>query len=470
MSLAALDGRLGPVSFTLRRAISVTVLASVAAFQISRSGVGRIAGWAAAIAALAVVTRAPSVPIALIGFVVALAAIQIGAQHGSSEERLAVALPWACLSYVALRLAVDLVPHAAAMAQMVERGAGSYIRRTRGVDDKFSFTVLGGAPVALGVLYLLWPRRGERALARPVLAIVAPLTWFAALGVVMPGASAGPLAALNRGAFHGLFWLAVAVAVDALATRRQNPADAEDQQPPTPTAHRNRLPLTAVCLAAAFAGVCLIGTACTGTARGKAIRVHNYGGRDWDRPEFGRFGGFSGGMFGLLPVYCRAEGYGFDVIEHWREVPSGKTPLSGKESGAASARQEAPPSKLAADPPAPEKPKSKAPAPAENARDKPLERLRTILGAAGAWASKFAPPPKPVLRPTDAIEPADLVGTQILVLINSPKVWDEHGRRTVLDFVARGGSLLVLGDHTDVFGLMRGFNSLLGPFGIKFPI
>ena len=34
--------------------------------------------------------------------------------------------------------------------------------------------------------------------------------------------------------------------------------------------------------------------------------------------------------------------------------------------------------------------------------------------------------------------------------------------------MARGGSLLVLGDHTDVFGLMRGFNTLLGPLGIRF--
>jgi hypothetical protein len=37
-----------------------------------------------------------------------------------------------------------------------------------------------------------------------------------------------------------------------------------------------------------------------------------------------------------------------------------------------------------------------------------------------------------------------------------------------MDFVTNGGSLLVLGDHTDVFGLMRSFNSLLEGYGIKF--
>src|SRR5262249_32483956 len=114
------------------------------------------------------------------------------------------------------------------------------------------------------------------------------------------------------------------------------------------------------------------------------------------------------------------------------------------------------------------KPRSEASAWALNATTNPLERLGAMLALGAAWASKFAPPPKPLLRPTDAIEPADLAGAPILLLINSPKVWGEQERRPVLDFVAQGGSLLVLGDHTDVFGLMRGFNSLLAPLGIKF--
>ncbi len=72
------------------------------------------------------------------------------------------------------------------------------------------------------------------------------------------------------------------------------------------------------------------------------------------------------------------------------------------------------------------------------------------------------------MRPTETIELADLDKTQILILINSPKLWDDGQRRLILDFVARGGSLLILGDHTDVFGLMRGFNSFLEPIGIRF--
>ncbi len=69
---------------------------------------------------------------------------------------------------------------------------------------------------------------------------------------------------------------------------------------------------------------------------------------------------------------------------------------------------------------------------------------------------------------TDEIEAADIAGAQILVLINSPKRWMAAERRVVLNFVSAGGSLLVLGDHTDVFGLMRGFNTLVGPEGVRF--
>jgi hypothetical protein len=66
---------------------------------------------------------------------------------------------------------------------------------------------------------------------------------------------------------------------------------------------------------AAMAGVCLVGTAFIGPAAGRSARVHNHGGLDWDRPEFGRFGAFSSGMFGLWPVYGRAEGYDFGIID-----------------------------------------------------------------------------------------------------------------------------------------------------------
>lgn len=146
----------------------------------------------------------------------------------------------------------------------------------------------------------------------------------------------------------------------------------------------SRLLLTSACAASVLAGATLAGVAFPGAPAGRRILVHNRGGLDWDWPVFGKFGAFSGGMFGLLPVYCRANGYGFEVLDR------------------------------------------------------------------------------------DRVTPQDLSGFQILILINSPKVWEGEERRAVHDFVARGGGLLILGDHTDVFGLMRGFNSLLDEFGILF--
>ncbi len=67
-----------------------------------------IAGWTTAIAALALVMRAPSVQLALVAYVVALAVIEIDGESRSSGNPLAPGLMPACLSYVSIRFAVDL--------------------------------------------------------------------------------------------------------------------------------------------------------------------------------------------------------------------------------------------------------------------------------------------------------------------------------------------------------------------------
>ncbi len=68
----------------------------------------------------------------------------------------------------------------------------------------------------------------------------------------------------------------------------------------------------------------------------------------------------------------------------------------------------------------------------------------------------------------DRLLPGDLEGFDVLVTINNPRLWDA-GERSALDgFLRSGGGLLVLGDHTDVFGLQQGFNSLLEEYGLRF--
>ncbi|MFI5454081.1 MAG: DUF4350 domain-containing protein [Isosphaerales bacterium] len=549
-SLLFLDGQLGPLSFTLRRATAFAVLAVIAATRWTRggqvaapethNGAGgvrvprngsnraspspdfqrststsslrrRFAGLAGVVAAVAIVARAPSVPIALVGFVVALAAIDMGLGPCSAGAWLPAGLVAACLSYVAIRFAVDLVPQGGWGAETVAWAGSRYINNARGFDTHPSNTALGGPTAGLAVLYLLWAWRRAGGIGRAIAAIVIPLAWFAVLPAVTPEVAAGPIAAFSRGAYHGLFWLGVAGFI-GVAGRRQPGAAALQSQESRPGAAAPQV--IGAGIAAALAGVCLVGTAYIQPAAGRSVRVYNNGGLDWDRPVYGRFGAFSGGMFGTWPVYSRAEGYDFDVIDKAANTQSNAAPQpmgattakaastakngsSGAPVSRASLQFKAEPtSKDGADRTAPARAGSRSKAePRSNdgadgaaparAGSQSKAEPRSKEGSAGASPSHADSPSRatPLSRvaapakagapakdapPPDTIEPADLVKTQILVLINSPKVWDERERRTIYDFVARGGSLLVLGDHTDVFGLMRGFNSLLGPLGIQF--
>lgn len=69
---------------------------------------------------------------------------------------------------------------------------------------------------------------------------------------------------------------------------------------------------------------------------------------------------------------------------------------------------------------------------------------------------------------------------RVLIIINCPRKWLPEERERLEDFVREGGSVLVLGDHTNVSGLMTGLegpdyesgdgglNSLLVPWGYEF--
>ncbi len=511
--LLLLDGQLGPQSFMLRRAGAAVVLAVIAALRRARESpfaapgasngaddtsppgerspgavapqwIGaagasprrcpqerssnptdwrrRVSECVAVIALLVLVARAPSVPVALVEFIGGLVAI--GRMHGtrSSGTRLAAGLIPACISYVAMRFAVDLLPRAGAVADAIARAASIYTNRVRGSDCRLSFTALGGAAIALAVLYIVWSWRRDGGGCRLVAASIFPLGWFALLPVVTPDVSTGPITVFSRGAGHGLLWLAIAGVAGALLPRRQ-PASHDVALVIT-----RRLPMAAAGIAAALAGVCLVGTGLIGQVARGSIRVHNYGGLDWDRPVYGRFGAFSGGMFGLLPVYCRAEGWDFGVIDHSRETASDKTPGLHNESDAAPPRTDSASPKAHADAPSISKGRLGEAASTGSRARWSAAPVGAIVGPAGASIPALGLFTRVAPRPADKIEPADLEKTQILILINSPKAWDSAQRRLVLDFVARGGSLLVLGDHTDVFGLMRGFNSLLDPLGIRF--
>jgi hypothetical protein len=344
----------------------------------------------------------------------------------------------------------------------------------------------------LAVSYLAWTWRILGGTTTLAVACATPFAWFAGLAAVARDASAGPLGGFWAGSAYNLLWVGLAAVLAAiLPVARPCAAGVAARDPWTAatgawtTRLRRRIariagtrgpcasspwfcarvPVVIACLLSVLAGVCLTGTGLVASAPRGVIRVHNFGGLDWERPVFGQFGAFSTGMFGLLPVYCRAEGYDFGVIEHTQAIALPKAPNPADAPKEHSGRAGGSPTEAKAKPPSTSK---SAPAsPAASTASEPGPFVNATAAITGPAVAATATTPPLVIRYTDAIEPADLAGTQILVLINSPKEWKDPDRRVVLDFVARGGSLLVLGDHTDVFGLMRGFNTLLGPLGIK---
>jgi hypothetical protein len=66
------------------------------------------------------------------------------------------------------------------------------------------------------------------------------------------------------------------------------------------------------------------------------------------------------------------------------------------------------------------------------------------------------------------ILPSQLDSARIFMVINPTQSLTPAERGAIWEFVRSGGSLLVLGDHTDVGGIQKPLNSLLEPVGIAF--
>lgn len=57
---------------------------------------------------------------------------------------------------------------------------------------------------------------------------------------------------------------------------------------------------------------------------------------------------------------------------------------------------------------------------------------------------------------------------RVLVVISPTELFPPELHQRIWSFVAAGGSLLVMGDHTDIFGTMRPLNHLLVPVNVRF--
>ena len=374
--LLLLDGQIGPISFLFRRASAaslIAVLLLVARQNGSRGFATAFLPWLAVV----LIWQSPTLILATLGYALALALI--AASERAKPSTLSPGTAQTILSYVGLGLVPDLIPQSRMLGEAVSAAARGYLRTTTSVDSHLSFTAMGGPAILLATVYLLWRWRLVGSRGRLLAAILIPLSWFLLLPIVTRPASEGPIKAYEWGAFHGLFWLGCAALIDSVV-----PCFTHNDAGRMVVGKRRQALMASVGIVSLLVGLTLVGVVNSWSPSPGSILVHNRGGLDWDRPVFGKFGAFSGGMFGLLPVYARGNGYRFEVLDK------------------------------------------------------------------------------------DKVEPGDLSGYQTLILINSPKVWEGEELRAVREFVAGGGGLLVLGDHTDVFGLMKGFNTLLEGFGIQF--
>lgn len=68
----------------------------------------------------------------------------------------------------------------------------------------------------------------------------------------------------------------------------------------------------------------------------------------------------------------------------------------------------------------------------------------------------------------DNITEDTLNKTDVLVLINVNQTFAREEHLQIWDFVKKGGSLLILGDHTNISGIMTPLNNLLKPVGISY--
>lgn len=73
-----------------------------------------------------------------------------------------------------------------------------------------------------------------------------------------------------------------------------------------------------------------------------------------------------------------------------------------------------------------------------------------------------------ILNKEANVTPRILENTHVFVVINLDVQFSVEERQRVWNYVAEGGSLLVLGDHTDLKGMMKPLNHLLEPVNIKF--
>lgn len=135
----------------------------------------------------------------------------------------------------------------------------------------------------------------------------------------------------------------------------------------------------------------------------------------WDVPAYGKYGRDAVGMFGLLPVYLNASGYLTEII-----VDNTTAFLNATQ---------------------------------------PIEKNITRSLNFTDYVTVIQ---------SDHITGELLHDATIFVVINLNTSFSPDEKIVIWEFVQHGGSLLVLGDHTNVGGIQTSLNDLLTPMGISY--
>lgn len=135
----------------------------------------------------------------------------------------------------------------------------------------------------------------------------------------------------------------------------------------------------------------------------------------WDIPQYGKYGRDAVGMFGLLPVYFTSSGYDSELI-----VDNTTAFLNATQ---------------------------------------PIEENITRSLNLTDYVS---------IIETDRITSSLLQDVSVFVVTNLNTSFTADEQTVIWEFVKHGGSLLVLGDHTNVGGIQTSLNELLAPVGISF--
>ena len=135
----------------------------------------------------------------------------------------------------------------------------------------------------------------------------------------------------------------------------------------------------------------------------------------WDIPTYGKYGRDAAGMFGLLPLYLTSLGYETEIIVQNRTSFLHMT-------------------------------------------QPPNENITQYMNFT-EYTSVIE---------SSVITRALLSDAHILIVTNLNVSFSPEEQQVIWEFVQNGGSLLVLGDHTNVGGLQAPLNHLLSPVGIRF--